>query len=184
MLEIEVKLIGLDQEAFRKKLLEKGASFDIEENQTNIRINSASHPIPDSSYLRLRKIQVQGREDQIELTFKARLQSEGARKNEETTSLVQDGEAILKILSLLGFDRQITARKNRIRYLYKNFRVEFDCWDKNTLSYPYIEVEAPSVEALDDFIKEFDIDPEKVSTKSIAELTREDWEKRKAEKRP
>lgn len=184
MLEIEVKLIGLDQEAFRKKLLEKGAKFDIEENQTNIRINSTAHPIPDPSYLRLRKIRVQGREEKIELTFKTRLQSEGARKNEETTSLVQNGEAILKILSLLGFDRQITARKNRIRYLYKNFRVEFDRWDKDTLSYPYIEVEAPSVEALDDFIREFDIEPERVSTKSIAELSRQDREKRKAEKRP
>ena len=180
MLEIEVNLIGLDEEAFLDQLLKKGARFDVQEEQTNIRIDSSAHPIPEDAYLRLRKIQTQGKKDQLELTYKKSLEAEGARTNEETTSLVEDGEAILKILACLGFDQRISAQKRRIRYQYQDYRVEFDRWDPKTLSYPYVEVEAKSLEALNRFLKEFSIPEEKVSTKSIADLIREEQAKKES----
>ena len=53
--------------------------------------------------------------------------------------------------------------------------MEFDTWDPESFPFPYIEVEAPSVERLHDFCEAFAISKEHISTASISEL-KEAWE--------
>lgn len=179
MKEVEIKLIGLDEEAFIKQLTLKGATFDCRENQINIRINSTIHPIENPSYLRVRIVELEGGSRTCEFTYKTRKKGQSARINEEHTCAIKDPDELLKILALMGYDVQESGKKIRTRYLYKNYRVEFDHWDKETLSFPYVEVEAESPEALKLFIKEFSIPEEYISTKSIAELKEEDIAKDK-----
>ncbi len=173
MKEVEVKLIGLDENKLIEKIIKKGGFFELCEDQTNIRINSTSHPIADPSYLRLRTIKVEGEETVNEFTFKTRIKSDQARINREYTCEVKDPEALLQILRLMGYDLLEKGQKIRKRYIYKGFRIEFDCWDKESFPFPYIEVEGESPEALTDFLKEFSIPDEAVSTKSIAELKKD-----------
>ena len=179
MKEKEIKIIGHDKEALIQALLDKGASDQGEEVQTNIRISSSSHPVPDHAYLRLRKVVKEGETLPLEFTYKERIEGEGARINEETTVHIQpeEGDLLLSLLDQMGYDIREEGYKIRHTFLYKDFRIEFDQWDAQTLSYPYIEVEGPSVEALDRYLEEFSIPSGQVTTKSIGELRAEEREK-------
>ncbi len=167
--EIEVKLIHLD-EGFESRLLEHGARFDVEEEQINVRVNSTSHPIPDPSYLRVRTIRISGQADRHELTFKRRVNAHQARVNEEFTVSVEDADALLSLLRQVGYDQQQRGRKQRRRYLWEDFRIEFDRWDTETLPFSYVEVEASSPERLNRFYRTFEIPEQAICTESIAEL--------------
>lgn len=173
--EIEIKILSVPFAPFEKELLAKGAVFDVEEHQTNIRLNSSLHPLDADSHMRLRIIEVEGRETVMEWTLKKRLSQDGGRVNDEYTLRVTDRDALLLLLRQLGYDQQIPAKKCRRRYLWQDFRVEFDTWDPESFPFPYIEVEAPSVERLHDFCVAFAISKEHISTASISEL-KEAWE--------
>lgn len=180
MKEREIKIIGYHEKALIQALLDKGAVDAGKEEQTNIRISSSSHPVHSDAYLRLRKVVKGGNALPLEFTYKERQGGSQARINEETTVHIQpkEGEVLLRLLAKLGYDIQEMGLKSRHTFLYKDFRVEFDTWDAQTLSYPYIEVEGPSVEALDCFLEEFSIPRSYVSTKSIGELRAEEEKKR------
>lgn len=171
--EIEVKLVGLDEESFLSRLLAAGAVFDREEKQTNLRINSTTHPVDDAAYLRLRTIETASGTER-ELTFKRRLSRDKARVNEEFTVHIDSEEAMLHLLKQLGYDQVEAGYKTRRRYLWKSYRIEFDQWDDQTFPYPFVEVEAPDEKSLERFLDAFDIAPENVTTLSIRELS-EAW---------
>ncbi|MDD7592929.1 MAG: class IV adenylate cyclase [Peptoniphilaceae bacterium] len=170
--EVEVKLLGLDRDALERTLQAQGATFDREEHQINVRLSNPAHPLPEAEYLRLRTIEVEGEAPVHELTLKRRVSKEGARVNEEYTVHVDDPEAALLLMEKLGFSEKEAARKTRRRYLWQDFRVEFDTWDADYLPVPYVEVEAPSPEALEGFLAAFQIPSASVSTLSIGDLRR------------
>lgn len=172
--EVEVKLIGMDADAFEQELLARGAVFDVEEHQTNIHLDSSAHPLPPSAHMRIRLIEVEGKIVAREWTYKKRLATEDCRVNEEYTVHIEDEEALRLLLLQLGYDEQIPMHKIRRRYLFEDYRIEFDQWDKTSFPFPYIEVEAPSPARLHAFYAAFSIPKEKVSTLSIAEL-KEAW---------
>lgn len=169
--EIEVKLLDVNQAALEQQLVAHGAHFDVEEHQTNVRLDSSASPLPLEEYLRLRTVAVEGQEAIHELTLKRRVSQVGARVNEEYTVHVDDPEKAILLLAQLGYVVKSTALKRRRRYLWEDFRVEFDAWDPAVLPLSYVEVEAPSEGALDRFLSCFDIPRDHVSTLSIAELS-------------
>lgn len=168
--EIEVKILGLPEKDLVDQLRKKGAVFSVEEKQTNIRYDSTSHPIPVDGHLRIRRIQVEGQAEEIEFTYKKRQANRSARVNIERTVHIDAVEELEAILVELGFDQKKVGTKIRRRYLYGDYRVEFDTWDLESFPFPYIEVEAPSTEALEAFLREFSIPKRRVSTLSIREL--------------
>ncbi|MCI6659898.1 MAG: CYTH domain-containing protein [Peptoniphilaceae bacterium] len=172
--EIEVKIIGADETILKATLEQLGAVYDVTEEQINYRINASGHPIASPAYLRIRVVRTDHTVTRRELTFKTRLSSERARINQEVTALIENEEDMLRVLACMGYDQIDVGTKRRERYLYRGCRIEFDEWDKKTLSYPYVEIEAPSEEALERILEELKIDRSFVSTKSIAELKRED----------
>lgn len=174
--EVEVKLIGMDAQAFVKELLAHGAVFDVEEHQTNIHLDSSEHPFPSSAHMRIRLIEVDGKVKKREWTYKKRLLCEECRVNDEYTVEITDENALRLLLQQLGYDKQITMHKVRRRYLLADYRIEFDEWDKDSFPFPYIEVEATTPERLCAFYSLFSIPKEKVSTLSISEL-KAAWEK-------
>lgn len=174
--EVEVKLIGVDAQAFEKELLAHGAVFDVEEHQTNIHLDSSEHPLPSSAHMRIRLIEVDGKVKKREWTYKKRLLCEECRVNDEYTVEITDENALRLLLQQLGYDKQITMHKVRRRYLLADYRIEFDEWDKDSFPFPYIEVEATTPERLCAFYSLFSIPKEKVSALSISEL-KAAWEK-------
>lgn len=186
MKEKEIKIIGHDAPSLIQALLDKGAIDDGREDQTNVRISSSSHPVHSNAYLRLRKVVKEGEVLPLEFTYKEREEGNGARINEETTVHIdpEEGEILLRLMEKLGYEIRETGYKTRHRFLYKDFRIEFDRWDPETLSYPYIEVEGPSVESLDAFLKEFAIPPNQVTTESIGELRAREKAKKEAAQKP
>lgn len=172
--EIEVKLIGLDLKALENRLRELGAAFDCEEHQVNWHIASSAHPFSPDEHLRVRETTVGGKPLPTEFTYKKRIPSKDARINEEHTAIVESAADLLEVLKNLGFDRIRRAEKTRRRYLYREARIEFDEWDKETLSYPYAEVEARSVGHLHELLEDLGVDERYVSLKSIRELRAEE----------
>lgn len=172
--EIEVKVIGDDPERLKRKLMQMGAVREAREHQTNYRVDSTVHPVDSSSYLRIRTIEVNGTVVAREMTFKRRLPGQHARVNEELTVNIDDEHRAIALLKALGYDRVTVGTKERVRYVLGAFRIEFDEWDKSTLSYPYVEIEAPSEAALEELIGQLEIPRACLSTKSIAQLRAED----------
>lgn len=172
--EIEVKVIGLSEKELSPVILKSGGKFDIEEHQINYHIDSSSHPIENKSYMRLRVTEINGNVVSKELTYKEQINTDSARVNNEYTVNIDDEKMMLLVLSKLGYDEVHIGTKIRRRYLYKDYKFEFDEWDKETLSFPYLEIESPSEKALNEVLKEFNIPKEMITTKSIAELQIED----------
>ncbi len=170
--EIEVKLLGVDLEKLEKELVAKGAEFLGEEHQVNYVINSTSHPIDTSGYLRLRKTQKNG-EESLEFTFKAQSVQDEARDSKEYTTHVDNAENLLKTMELLGYDKIERGEKLRRSYEYKNARFDLDRWDEETYPIPYAEIEGTSGIAIYALVEEFGLSRDQVSTKSITELRKE-----------
>lgn len=76
----------------------------------------------------------------------------------------------MEILKATGFDRFDTGYKKRRSYIYKDCRFDFDQWDPETYPKAYVEIEAPSREALYQMLDQLEIPRHAVSTLSIAQL--------------
>ncbi|WP_455257231.1 class IV adenylate cyclase [Peptoniphilus asaccharolyticus] len=170
--EIEVKLLGLDVEAFEDKLLQIGTEKFLEESQLNITINSTKHPIDKTlGYLRIRESKnLTTGECANYFTFKEQITDQNVRENIEHTTEISDVAELRKILILMGYDLQDEGGKQRTSYKFKNIRFDVDRWDERTYPYPYVEVEANSEDELYSILEELGVDKAHVSTMSIAEL--------------
>ncbi|WP_077075057.1 class IV adenylate cyclase [Aedoeadaptatus urinae] len=174
--EIEVKVLHVDLDEMERRLVELGGEKIGEEQQTNYLIDSATHPIAAGlGYLRIRRIQRDGSET-IQCTFKEKKSDEGVRAYDEHTVIIDDAREMLAIFALLGYGLVEEAKKHRISYAFKGCRIDLDRWDPESFPEPYMEIEGPSKEAIDEVIAALSVDREQVSTKSIAEL-KKSWNK-------
>ncbi len=168
--EIEVKVLYVDLDEMEAKLVDLGGEKIGEEHQTNYLIDSAAHPIPEGlGYLRIRRIEKGGVET-IQCTFKEKKCDEGVRAYDEHTVIIDDASEMRAIFALLGYGLVEEAKKHRISYAFKQCRIDLDRWDPESFPEPYMEIEGPNREAIDEAIAALSIDREQVSTKSIAEL--------------
>ncbi len=170
--ELEFKLLGLDFKKYRKLVEDKGGVLIAHEFQKNTVINSEKlNLIDDNCYLRIREVEdILNKTDKKELTFKKKVKNELVRENLEYTIEFDNKENLINILENLKLDKFITGTKERYSYRYKNLRLDFDIWDKDTYPYPYIEVEALNEKDMYEFLKDFEIDKKHISLKSITEL--------------
>ncbi len=170
--ELEFKLLDLNLEKLKEKIIIKGAELIAHEKQINTVIDSSKFPlIEKDSYLRIREIKdLYNNSETTEFTFKRKVKNKKARENYEYTTEVSSKENLIKILENLQLDKQLVGTKERCSYKYKNLRLDFDYWDKKTYPYPYIEVEALNEEELYGFLEEFEINKSHISLKSITDL--------------
>lgn len=168
--EIEVKVLHVDLNEMEAKLVDLGGEKIGEEQQTNYLIDSAAHPIDAGlGYLRIRCIEKDGSET-IQCTFKEKKCDEGVRAYNEHTVIIDDAREMRAIFALLGYGLVEEAKKHRISYAFKQCRIDLDRWDPESFPEPYMEIEGPNREAIDEVIAALSIDRKQVSTKSIAEL--------------
>ncbi|WP_164995808.1 class IV adenylate cyclase [Miniphocaeibacter massiliensis] len=173
--ELEFKLLGLDLDYYKNLLEEKGAKLIAHEKQINTVVSSESFPLIDEDcYLRIREVKdLLNSDNKIEFTFKKKVKNELVRENYEYTTEVSSKEGLINILRNLKFNKYITGTKERASYNYKNLRLDFDTWDKDTYPYPYIEIESSNEKDIYDFLKEFNISKNHISLKSITDLKNE-----------
>jgi adenylate cyclase class 2 len=174
--ELEVKILNIDLEEMERKIISLGGRLIAKETQVNTLIDSTTKPIKESinAYLRLRETKDGlNNKNNITLTLKKIISTEGLRENIEMNSEVENKEAILQIFHELGYDKIEEGFKERKSYSLQNARFDLDIWDEKTYPYPYMEIEVESQEELDKMIKLLNISEENISTKSIMELKEE-----------
>ncbi|WP_313962500.1 CYTH domain-containing protein, partial [uncultured Parvimonas sp.] len=92
--------------------------------------------------------------------------------NEYNVSL-ENSEEMLKIMSLIGYDKLDIEKKFRTSYKLKNAHIDIDIWDKEVYPDPYIEIEVSNYEDLCEVLKLLNISEDKICLKSLPELKEE-----------
>ena len=159
MEEIEVKFLNIDPEKIEEKLKDIGAEKVFEKIY--------KRKVFDYPDLRFDKreawIRLRDEGDKITLTFKQRIgvkTHDGTindKSMEETQIEVNDFEKTAKFLTKIGFIEKFLEENKRIRYQLDDIEFDIDFWPQLE---PYLEIEAPSWEKVDEAIKLLDLKPE------------------------
>ena len=148
MNEIEVKILEINRGDIQKKLLSLGAKKIFEG-----KVIGTAFDVPDKRFSEkeilviLRKLGTKSL-----LTIKKLLNTNQAKVSEETEVEVNDYDAMEKILVILGLrqKRGYPLKKHRISYKLDNVRFEIDTFAE----FPtYLEIEAPSIEIINDHVQ-------------------------------
>lgn len=168
--ELEVKILGIDPDAFEKKLIESGAEFIGHETQEN-RLFLPKALENSDSYLRIRIAEdKRTKECYQEVTFKENIKNDTVRANIEYTTRIEDSDMMTSIFEKIGIGGAEISFKDRKRYRLADAIVEIDIWDKNTYPYPYAEIEVEAEADLGIILAILNISKEQVSKKSIKQL--------------
>ncbi|MBZ4664321.1 MAG: hypothetical protein JG776_2039 [Caloramator sp.] len=171
MKEIEVKVLNVDLEKIKGKLKSLNAEKVKEENQKNYFF---SLPNGENGYVRMRIIEdLIERKEKITLCIKKIFKTDFARQNIEHEFEVSDFNECLNFLNELGIKDYKREDKYRESYMLNGTLIEFDNWDKKVFPIPYIEIEAPSIEALEDILKILDIPKDKITSKGLLEIKKD-----------
>jgi len=163
MQEIEVKVIDINKEEIIRKLLELGAEKIFEGDITASSYDfEDSRLTKDASFIRLRKMG-----DKPFLTFKKKITQDHAKVMEETETEIDNFDEMHKILLALGLRPAKDYVKKRISYKLKNVRFEIDEYEKVPA---YLEIEAPSLKLINEYVEKLGLDKNKVKTWTGKEL--------------
>lgn len=171
--EIEVKVLNIDIDEVKNRLINIGAVLIKHELQTNklFDVEDKLAILGANSYLRLRKIEDKlNSVESYELTLKENIPNQKARENIETNVIIDNEENLLKILSVLGVSVEQIGYKERVSYKINNVLVEIDIWDKETYPNPYLEIEGEDIDSIYKTLDLLGLSRENVTTKSILEL--------------
>jgi len=158
MEEIEVKFLNIEPEAIQKKLAEIGAVKVGEYFYRRRVFDYLDWRLDkDNSWLRLRD---EG--ERIALSFKKRLgvQDHNGKSSdegmEEIEIEVSDFEKTAMLLKRLGFAEKHYAENKRIRWVKDDIEFDIDTFPQLE---PYLEIEAPSWEKIDEAIRLLGLNP-------------------------
>lgn len=146
MSEIEVKVLDIDADAVRARLVELGAELVKKGRETN-----RMYDFPDErlwqagGYARVRDFN-----GKSILTFKRRLPGTKYKTSEEIETIVADGDAMGGILLALGLKLRRTDEKDRESYRVNDILFEIDHWP--TVPH-YLEIEASSEAKVEEGLK-------------------------------
>ena len=147
MKEIEAKVLEIVPSEIKSKLQVLGAQFDFEDEFFAIYYDDASGRLAgQQQVLRIRK---EGKE--LRMTFKAPHADTqaGIRTREELEVSFDDFEMMRIILQRLGYVEYLKMRKIRTQYSVGDTHIVIDAHiDDLAFIPPYLEIEAPSHEAL------------------------------------
>lgn len=175
MHEIETRIIDIDVDNIRTKMLSIGAKKVKQEEQINNIFDFTDRLLlKNKGYARIRIVH-----DQIQnknfyyMTTKKLLSQEKYKVMEENEVLINDpieGENILKSLGLKLFE---SIKKYRESYKYKNTLVEIDINEKSFCPFPYIEIETSNEEELKELVTILGYTMEDTTSKTIYKILEE-----------
>jgi adenylate cyclase class 2 len=136
--EVEVKILDINPEEIRKKLLAAGAVKTFEGP-----MEAKVFDFPDlrlknnDGYIRLRKAG-----DKVEMTYKGTLPSKEFKKREEIETHVEDHDAVMDMLLRIGMKEVKSYKKKRESYRLGNINFDMDFYSEPFKLNPMVEVES------------------------------------------
>ncbi|MDP3385620.1 MAG: class IV adenylate cyclase [Eubacteriales bacterium] len=176
MKEIEVKILNIEPEAMKNKLMDIGAVKVKDERQINMIFDTRDFYLDKgfNGYARIRVTEdILNNRQHKTFTLKKNITTEGVRENTEYNMELTDDEQMIQILFGLGYELKHTGKKHRISYEFEGILFEIDIWDNDTYPYPYMEIEVNKEEDINRALEMLGIDKSNVTTKSIQQLRKE-----------
>ena len=151
MKELETRIVDIDVEDIKSKLLALGGVKVKSEDQVNeIYDFSDGRLLQAKGYARIRTITDRlTNKETIFMTTKKMLSQDTFKVMEENETIVMDAEMSRRIFLSLGLELKESIKKYRESYKLENSLVEIDINDKNFCPFPYIEIETDSIENLE-----------------------------------
>ena len=151
MKELETRIIDVDVEDIRAKLLSLGGVKVKSEDQVNEIYDFADGRLLEAKgYARIRTVTDRlTNKETIFMTTKKMLSQDTFKVMEENETIVMDAEMSRRILLSLGLELKESIKKYRESYKLENALVEIDINDKSFCPFPYIEIETDSIENLE-----------------------------------
>jgi adenylate cyclase, class 2 len=172
MQEIETRILDIDVEEIRRKMLALNAVKVKMENQINRIYDFEDGRLLDSKgYARIRTI-----EDMINnkivhyITTKKLISQEKYKVMEEHETVIESSEEGENIFKALGLHLVHSINKYRESYKYKNTLVEIDINDKSFCPFPYIEIETAYEDELQEVVLLLGYKMEDTTSKTIYEI--------------
>jgi len=145
--EIEAKLKVDSLDEVEAKLRDLGAEFVAEQRQIDQQFDDANSTMETTDQcLRLRWQEVKG-ESRYILTYKGPVQQSDVKKRREIEVEVEDGGAVEKILSVLGYEVKLVVEKTRSLWRYGGCEVGLDRLDELG---SFVEIEGPDSQRIAD----------------------------------
>lgn len=163
MKEIEVKILEINVEEIEEKLKEMGAEEVFDGELVNAYFDFSDRRLEkEGKVLRLRK-----KDDKVILTYKKYITREEAKIMDEKELLVEDFETMKEIFKGLGLLPLHEFSKHRTTYKLNQTNFEIDKYPGIP---PFLEIEAPGVGKLNEFISELGFSKGQANSWSIKEV--------------
>ncbi len=172
MEEIETRIIDIDVDEIRRKLLHMNAPKVKQENQiNNIYDFSDKRLLKGKGYARIRTIQDELTNSTIHfITTKKLISQEKYKIMDEHETEIKDADAAIGIFEALGLLLIQSIKKYRESYKYKNTLIEIDINEKDFCPFPYIEIESADEDELYEVITLLGYTLEDTTSKTIYEI--------------
>lgn len=164
MEEIEVKVIEINKEETIKKLIELGAKKVFEGDLYAVSYDFEDDRLAkDHAFIRLRK-----KGDKAFLTYKKKINQDYAKSMKELETEVSDFDEMQNILLATGLKAaKDLGSKKRTTFQLGKVLFEIDEYEKVPT---YMEIEAPSLDLIHEFVEKLGIDKSKVKNWTGKEL--------------
>ena len=172
MNEIEVKIIDINIDIIKQKLESIQAVKVKMENQIN---NIFDFPderlLSQKGYARIRVVEDLLNNKTVNyMTTKKMISQEKYKVMEEKEVLINDGKTGEDIFISLGLVLKGSIKKYRESYKYKNTLIEIDINDKSFCPFPYIEIESPTGDELEEVVNLLGYTIQDTTSKTIYEI--------------
>ncbi len=175
MKELETRIVDIDVDDIRNKLISLGGEKVKSEDQVNeIYDFEDGRLLSAKGYARIRTTvdRIQGKET-VFMTTKKMLSQNTFKVMEENEVIVDNKEMARRIFTSLGLKLQESISKYRESYKINDSLVEIDINDKSFCPFPYLEIETTSVEKLEEIVKLLGYTLEDTTSQTIYDILAE-----------
>lgn len=176
MKEIETRIIKINVDEIRNKLLNLGAVKVKEENQINKIYDFPNKElIKNKGYARIRYIKdLIKKEEHYYITVKKLISQEKYKIMEENETEILDPKEGENIFNALGLKLVESISKFRESYKYDNTLVEIDINDPSFCPFPYIELESDNEDELKNLVQLLGYSTDDTTSKTIYDILKEE----------
>ncbi|OPJ60106.1 class IV adenylate cyclase [Clostridium oryzae] len=175
MEEIETRILDIDVDSIRNKLIALNAVKVKSEQQINKIFDFPDRVLLNKKgYGRIRTVNdLLNNKIVYYMTTKKMLSQEKYKVMEENETIIESGAAGEKIFLSLGLIEVECIKKYRESYKYKNSLIEIDINDKNFCPFPYIEIETAFENELIEIVELLGYTLKDTTSKTIYEILEE-----------
>ncbi|WP_163191977.1 class IV adenylate cyclase [Clostridium thermarum] len=172
MYELETRILDIDVEIIRKKMLELGAVKVKAENQVNNIFDFPNRQLLNNKgYARVRIVEDLLNDKNVSyMTTKKMISQDKFKVMEENEVIVDCPNRAENIFKTLGLELVQSIKKYRESYKYKNSLIEIDINDRNFCPFPYLEIETRSEDELQEIVNLLGYTMEDTTSKTIYEI--------------